>query len=132
MSPLYTYTKALSVALGYRDFLTQLHSERVAALSEEIGMGCGLSEKELDLLKIAASFHDIGKIGIPDQILLKPSPLDEVELEEMKQHAEIGEKIMASVTIAPFIKRMMLLKPPTFTQSIPTIKLSVKMDMTGR
>lgn len=99
MSPLYTYTKALSVALGYRDFLTRLHSERVAGLSEEIGMGCGLSEKELDLLKIAASFHDIGKIGIPDQILMKPSPLDEVELEEMKQHAEIGEKIMASIEL---------------------------------
>ncbi len=93
---LYTYTKALSVALGYRDNLTRLHSERVLALSEAIGVGCGLSIKELGILRIAASFHDIGKIGIPDHILLKPSQLDEAEWGKMKQHSEIGEKIIAA------------------------------------
>lgn len=98
-SALYTYTKALSVALGYRDLLTRLHSERVRGLSEAIGIGCNLSKREMGILKVAASFHDIGKIGIPDQILLKPSPLDEVELEKMKQHSEIGEKIMASTEL---------------------------------
>ena len=67
---LYTYTKALSVALGFRDLLTRLHSERVRGLSAAIGVGRGLSKIELGILKIAASFHDIGKIGIPDQVLL--------------------------------------------------------------
>ena len=96
---LYTYTKALSVALGYRDSLTRLHSERVLGLSEAIGAGCGLSRIELGILRIAASFHDIGKIGIPDQILLKPSQLDEAEREEMKQHPEIGERILAATEL---------------------------------
>ena len=96
---LYTYTKALSVALGYRDLLTRLHSERVRGLSAAIGQGYGLSKVEVDILGIAASFHDIGKIGIPDRILLKLAKLDEAEWEEMKQHSEIGERIMAAIDI---------------------------------
>lgn len=96
---LFIYTKALSVALGYRDQSTQLHSERVLGLSAEIGEHCGLSEHELATLKIAASFHDIGKIGIPDHILLKPAGFDKTELEQMKQHAEIGEQIIASTEL---------------------------------
>ena len=91
---LYQYTKALSVALGYRDLLTRLHSERVVGLSEAIGVNCNLSEKELGILKFAASFHDIGKIGIPDHVLLKPAPFEAAEWEIMKQHPLIGEKIM--------------------------------------
>lgn len=54
-------------------------------------MACGLSWKELGILKIAVSFHDIGKIGIPDAILLKRSELDDAEWAEMKRHSEIGE-----------------------------------------
>ena len=96
---LYTYTKGLSVALGYRDRLTQLHSERVLGLSSELGMCCGLTSHELDILKIAASFHDIGKIGIPDHILLKPTHFDEHEWEHMKKHSEIGEQIMAATEL---------------------------------
>src|SRR5680860_1047004 len=93
------YTRALSVALGYRDLSTRLHSERVQGLSADIGKYCGLSSEELNTLSIAASFHDIGKIGIPDHVLLKPSQLDEVEWETMKQHSEIGEKIMLSTDL---------------------------------
>ncbi len=63
---LFRYTKALSAALGYRDQLTGLHSVRVLGLAEAIGVRCGLSVEELGILKIGASFHDIGKIGIPD------------------------------------------------------------------
>ena len=96
---LYTYTKALSVALGYRDPLTRLHSERVLGLSEALGIGCGLSRNELGILRIAAAFHDIGKIGIPDDVLLKPTQLNDADWEKMKQHAEIGETIMASTEL---------------------------------
>src|SRR5487761_2315412 len=96
---LYMYTKALSVALGYRDLLTRLHSERVQGLTREIGMRCGLSNNELNALNIAASFHDIGKIGIPDHILLKPSQFDADEWETIKRHSEIGEKIMVSTEL---------------------------------
>ncbi|MDO9008679.1 MAG: HD domain-containing protein [Thiobacillus sp.] len=93
------YTKALSVALGYRDLSTRLHSERVQGLCVKIGEYCGLSNNEINTLKIAASFHDIGKIGIPDHILLKPSQFDEAEWETMKQHSEIGETIMVSTEL---------------------------------
>lgn len=93
------YTKALSVALRYRDFLTQLHSERVQALSADIGKYCGLTHQEIGALVVTASFHDIGKIGIPDHILLKPSKFDEAEWETMKQHSEIGQKIMESTEL---------------------------------
>jgi response regulator RpfG family c-di-GMP phosphodiesterase len=96
---LYSYTKALSVALGYRDLLTSLHSQRVQGLSKAIGMAHGLSKNKLNALQIAASFHDIGKIGIPDHILLKPSQFDEAEWEVMKSHSVIGEKIMESTEI---------------------------------
>lgn len=97
---LYKYTRALSVALGYRDQLTRLHSERVQNLSAAIGEQFGLNGEELEALKIAASFHDIGKIGIPDHILLKPSKFDDSEWEQMKQHSSIGEKIIASIELA--------------------------------
>jgi response regulator RpfG family c-di-GMP phosphodiesterase len=93
------YTKALSVALGYRDLLTRLHSDRVQGLSMEIGKYCDLPINEINALHIVASFHDIGKIGIPDHILLKPSQFDEAEWEVMKQHSEIGEKIMLSTEL---------------------------------
>ena len=92
---LYSYTRALSVALGHRDTLTQLHSERVRGLCEVIGRACGLSKSELGILKIAASFHDIGKIGIPDSVLLKPAQFEPSEWETMKQHSQIGWEIMS-------------------------------------
>ncbi len=96
---LYAYTRALSVALGYRDLMTRLHSERVCALSEAIATNYGLSEKDLAILKIAASFHDVGKIGIPDHILLKTSHLNKAEREEIRRHPEIGERIMAATEL---------------------------------
>ncbi len=96
---LHKYTKALTSALGYRDTLTRLHSERVLGLATEIGLGCGLRGAELGLLKISAAFHDIGKIGIPDRILLKTSPLDEAEWVMMKQHSEMGQRILAATEI---------------------------------
>lgn len=96
---LYSHTKALSVALGYRDHLTRLHSERVLGLSEEIGVCVGLSNNDLGILKIAASLHDIGKIGIPDHILLNTSKLDKDEWDKIKQHSEFGERILAATEI---------------------------------
>jgi HD-GYP domain-containing protein (c-di-GMP phosphodiesterase class II) len=93
---LYKYTKGISVALGYRDLMTSLHSERVHDLSMMIGLNYGLNSHEISTLRIGSSFHDIGKIGIPDNILLKPSKLDEPEWEVMKRHSEIGENILLS------------------------------------
>src|SRR5690606_19616561 len=74
-------------------------SKRVMGLSVQIGKHYGLSNNEINILKIAAEFHDIGKIGIPDHILLKSSAFDEDEWSIMKQHSEIGEEILASAEV---------------------------------
>lgn len=86
--------QALVCALKYRDEYTQLHSERVAGLALELGKKCDLSLLELDLLTISANLHDIGKIGIADNILLKPGRFEPAEWEEMKTHAEKSEGII--------------------------------------
>jgi HD-GYP domain-containing protein (c-di-GMP phosphodiesterase class II) len=96
---LYQYTKALSVALGYRDPLTRLHSDRVQVLSTEIAYNCGLSVEIVQIIKIAASFHDIGKIGIPDHVLLKPGAFDNIEWIIMQKHPIIGEQIILSTEL---------------------------------
>jgi len=98
-SALYKYTKALSAALGYRDQLTRLHSDRVLALSVKMGLHCGFSSSEIDELRIGAAFHDIGKIGIPDRVLLKPGKLDQAEWTCMQGHCEIGEQILLSTDL---------------------------------
>jgi HD-GYP domain-containing protein (c-di-GMP phosphodiesterase class II) len=64
-----------------------------------MGLHCGLSTEELDILRIGASLHDIGKIGTPDRILLKLSQLDGTEWETMKEHSEIGEKILLATEL---------------------------------
>ncbi len=97
---LYTYAEGLSTALGYRDLLTRMHSERVYMLSHALGVRCGLSRPELARLRVASAFHDIGKIGIPDRILLKPERLDADERLVMRRHSEIGEGIMRAITMA--------------------------------
>jgi HD-GYP domain-containing protein (c-di-GMP phosphodiesterase class II) len=96
---LYDYTKALSVALGYRDLMTRRHSERVRDIATAMGVRLGLPAQTQDALMLAASFHDIGKIGIPDHILMKPTAFTAEEWEIMKTHSEIGERIIASVGI---------------------------------
>lgn len=97
---MYKYTKALLVALGYRDKMTRLHSERVLSLSETLGIECGLSAQELVTLKIGAAFHDLGKIGVPDHVLLKTEPLDDAEWDMMRDHSDIGQNIMLSTGLA--------------------------------
>ncbi|MFA6954513.1 MAG: HD domain-containing phosphohydrolase [Thermoanaerobaculia bacterium] len=96
---LHRYTKALSVALGFRDLYTRIHSDRVLTLSEAMGVRAGLSERELGILRISAAFHDIGKIGIPDQILLKPSRLDDQESVAMRKHSELGASIVLATEL---------------------------------
>jgi len=87
------------VALGYRDIYTHLHSQRVRDLSCTLGKACGLSEDELGGVRVAASFHDIGKLGIPDSILAKPGHLDDAEMIAMQRHSAIGQDILKSVEL---------------------------------
>lgn len=85
---------AVSLALYERDVATHQHCDRVARLCVELGRACGLSRRELDLLRLAAAFHDIGKIGIPDRILKKATALNAREWTVMKSHSVRSERIV--------------------------------------
>lgn len=84
----------LGLAAEYRDNETAAHTIRVGLYAKTIGTCLGLNEQTADQLRLSAPLHDIGKIGISDNILLKPGKLDEQEWEVMKKHAEFGYTIL--------------------------------------
>ncbi len=86
--------RSLGQAAEYKDKDTSLHVIRMSHYSRLLAQACGLSEAECELLYHAASMHDLGKIGVPDQIMLKPAALDEAEWAVMSQHPEIGASIL--------------------------------------
>jgi len=86
--------ESLSATVDARDAYTAGHSRRVQQLSLAIGRELGLSQAELDLLGHAALFHDIGKLAIPDAILLKPGDLTTDEWSLMQRHADEGARII--------------------------------------
>ena len=86
---------ALAAAVEAKDPYTEAHTQRVADAARAIGSRMNLPMSDLDALYRGGLIHDIGKIGIPDAILLKPGPLDPRELAIMQQHPMIGENIVA-------------------------------------
>ena len=92
--------RALLKALECKDDYTFGHSMRVAFYSLQLGKEYGLSDEQLYDLELAALFHDIGKIGVPDSVLLKPARLDEDEFLKMKKHPELSAEILKG--FAPF------------------------------
>ena len=80
-----------------KDTYTRGHSDRVSAYSVLIGEKLGLSDKDIHTLKIGGLFHDIGKIGVPDSILLKSSKLSDDEYSQIKNHPSIGAHILGDV-----------------------------------
>jgi putative two-component system response regulator len=85
----------LALAAEYRDDITGRHAERVGLLSALLARELGCVENEVRLIRRAATLHDVGKIGIPDAILMKPGPLSPQEFELMKNHTEIGARILS-------------------------------------
>lgn len=85
--------EALDIALEERDRYTREHCNRLVSLSAQTCILCRLNEAELHILKVAALFHDIGKIGIPDSILLKTAKLNPDEWENIKTHSVKGERV---------------------------------------
>jgi putative two-component system response regulator len=85
---------ALAEAVEAKDSYTELHTQRVAAMARLIGSRLGLREEDLDDLYRGALIHDIGKIGVPDAILLKPGRLTPEEEAVMRSHTVIGERIV--------------------------------------
>src|SRR5919202_1656959 len=86
--------QSLSATVDARDSYTAGHSRRVQQLALAVGRELGLSQAELDLLGHAALFHDIGKLAIPDAVLLKPASLTSEEWSLMRQHAAEGARII--------------------------------------
>jgi putative nucleotidyltransferase with HDIG domain len=93
--------RALAAALDARDPYTAGHSERVSALSVLIARQLALSEAEVDIIRLGALLHDIGKIGVADHILRKPGALSADEFEQIRRHPGLGARILRKV---PFLE----------------------------
>ena len=89
--------RALALALDARDPYTAGHSERVSAVSVAIGRQMNLGKDDLEILRLGALLHDIGKIGISDAVLRKPGPLTREEFALVEQHPIVGARILRSV-----------------------------------
>jgi putative nucleotidyltransferase with HDIG domain len=92
---------AMIAALDAREHNTELHSLRVREYALRIGLESGLDKHQMQILGQGALLHDIGKIGIPDDILLKEDPLDNQQRQVMQQHPQIGRKVLLTI---PFLK----------------------------
>lgn len=95
--------RRLARAAEYRDNDTGIHVVRMSRFCARLGLAAGLTEAQSDLLLTASPLHDIGKIGIPDSILLKPAKLTPEEWEIMKTHTVIGAELLAGST-SPLMK----------------------------
>lgn len=84
----------LARAGEHKDYDTAMHLQRMSLYSRAIAETIGLSEEEVEIIELASPLHDIGKIGIPDSILLKKGPLDHHELKLMRKHPLIGYEIL--------------------------------------
>ena len=89
--------RALAMALDARDPYTSGHSERVSALAVAIGREMRLDRATLEVLRLGALLHDIGKIGVSDNLLRKPAPLTPDEYEVIKTHPAVGSRILRHV-----------------------------------
>jgi putative nucleotidyltransferase with HDIG domain len=86
-----------SLALDLRDRETEGHTQRVTALTVELARAFGLGERELVYIRWGALLHDIGKMGIPDRILLKEGPLTEAEWSIMRQHPVYAHEMLRAI-----------------------------------
>lgn len=87
--------RSMVATLEAKDFYTYGHSTRVADMAYKLGEVLGMTTEELELIHIAGDLHDIGKIGVPDNILNKPDSLEVGEWELMKNHPYIGYNILS-------------------------------------
>jgi putative two-component system response regulator len=99
---------ALARAVEAKDPFTETHTERVGFSARSLGAALGLGDLEQEDLYRGGIVHDIGKIGIPDSILLKPGPLDAAEVETMRRHVLIGEDIVrplrSAAALVPIVR----------------------------
>ncbi len=91
--------KSLIIAITKRDLYTEGHCKRVTGMSLALGERLGVSDYEKDVIKVVCPVHDLGKIGIPDRILLRPERLSYEEYAVMQSHSVYGEEIMSRFEI---------------------------------
>ena len=103
---LFGVVRCLSTAIDAKDPYTCGHSERVARIAVRIGEEMGLSRGEINDLYLAGLLHDVGKIGIRDEVLFKLGPLTPAEFTHVREHPVTGERIISNVT------RLAYLRPP--------------------
>lgn len=99
---------ALTTMMEIRDPYTSLHQERVASLAVAIATELEASKKQLDIIYMAAIVHDIGKFGIPAEILCKPGKLDEIEYSLMKTHSQSGFEILTKINFPKPVAQIVL------------------------
>jgi putative nucleotidyltransferase with HDIG domain len=103
-----TGLQALLSAIEARDSYMGDHSRSVAGLATQVARRMGLPEEEVAVVQQAAFLHDVGKVAIPDSILKKRGPLDDAELETIREHAALGARMVASIPglahLAPVIR----------------------------
>lgn len=100
--------RSMVATLEAKDFYTYGHSTRVADMAYKLGEVLGMTTEELELIHIAGDLHDIGKIGVPDNILNKPDSLEVDEWELMKNHPYIGYNILSKTSTFEYISRIVL------------------------
>jgi HD-GYP domain-containing protein (c-di-GMP phosphodiesterase class II) len=101
---LFGVVRCLSTAIDAKDPYTCGHSERVARIAVRIGEEMGLSRGEINDLYLAGLLHDVGKIGIRDEVLFKPGPLNPEEFAHIKEHPVTGERIISNVTRLAYLR----------------------------
>ncbi len=99
---------SLAFAIDAKDHYTQGHSQKVSAYAALIAEGLGMNDAEVEEIRLGAVLHDIGKVGIPENILNKSGPLNPEEWETMKSHVKFGAKILDPLTPLARVREMVL------------------------
>ena len=99
---------SLAFAIDAKDHYTQGHSQKVSAYAALIAESMNMTEAEVEEIRLGAVLHDIGKVGIPENILNKSGPLNPEEWETMKSHVIFGAKILEPLTPLARIREMVL------------------------
>jgi diguanylate cyclase (GGDEF)-like protein len=97
----YRAAASLAKAVDARDAYTGSHSERVSEIAARIARRLGLDEQQVELTRLAARLHDLGKLAIPEEILRKPSALNESERLVLQRHPQIGHRMLESLGVEP-------------------------------
>ncbi len=104
--PVLETVTSLAFALDAKNHYTQGHSQNVTRYCVQVGRYLNLSADEIENLRLSAILHDIGKLGVPERLLIKPGPLDPDEYETMKQHSVLGAKVLEPLRTLETIQKI--------------------------